>query len=225
LRPTNDWQRVPRDPLPPPTDPIGLVTRRARDQRVDHLIGAPRPLFGPPADRIAGEGLERVTTGPDRIELPEIPDFGSRTVVIGSFTDYDTVLSESRRSIYSEMHIRVERVLTTVKANLVPGATITVLALGGTVRMGPTVIEHYLHPSSEMLIPQHRYLLFLYYSPDCDSYDVVKSWELLGGRVLPFQEEDVLRARRGTSLYAGMDEAEFIAAVSAAIERESKPGR
>jgi hypothetical protein len=39
-------------------------------------------------------------------------------VVIGSFTDYDTVLSESRRSIYSEMHIRVERVIKTCSASV-----------------------------------------------------------------------------------------------------------
>lgn len=225
LKPTNGWQRIARHPAPAPADPIGLATRRARDQRVDHLIGAPRPLFGPPVERSAGEGLESSTTGPDRVALPEIPDYGSRTVVIGSFTDYDTVLSESRRSIYSEMHIRVERVIKTDQANLVSDATINFLALGGAVRVGLSVVEHYLRPRAGALVPQHRYLLFLRYSPEGDTYDLWKSWELLDGRAMPCQEEDVLGAQRGTSQYAGMNEAEFIAAVSAAVGRESKPGR
>jgi hypothetical protein len=60
----------------------------------------------------------------------------------------------------------------TDQANLVSDATINFLALGGAVRVGLSVVEHYLRPRAGALVPQHRYLLFLRYSPEGDTYDL-----------------------------------------------------
>ncbi len=91
------------------------------------------------------------------------------------------------------------------------------MELGRTIRLSARDISYYTEPRNRVLVPQHRYLLFLQYVPSGDFYGAIKSWELLDGKALPCNPEDVAKARKGVSKYAGMDEEQFIRAVTEAI--------
>jgi len=66
--------------------------------------------------------------------------------------------------------------------------------------------------------------LFLQYSPKGDFFSVSKAWELVDGKVAPFFHEDVVRAMRGISQYAGMDEAAFLETLQQlAAQKQNSP--
>jgi hypothetical protein len=217
--PTNDWQRVPREPLPRPIDAGGRAVRDSRDAYCDSMIGAASPLDQPPGPTRRGH------SSGDRGGSEEVPEPGTLAVLLGTFEDYGTFLSASRRSICTEEHVRVDRVIRAAGPNIAPGRVITVLELGGTVRFSNKVIEHFAGPRSEVLVPGQRYLLYLRYEAERDCYSVAKVWELLDGKATPFASEDIVLARQGLSKYAGMGEEDFLSAVSVVVERSSAIGR
>jgi hypothetical protein len=214
--PTNDWQKIPREVPPAPADPQRKAVRQVRDQRCDHLIGAIAPLDG-------DSKPISMTSGPSHFETSGFPDTKGLTVVIGTFDDYDVILSESRRSICTEEHIGVEQMFQAEPASIGPGSRLTLQQLGGTVQLPNKIVSYRTTPRIEVLVPQRRYLLFLSPRPDCDSYDLIKSWELLGGKALPTFGVDITEARKGLSKYAGMDEPEFLRAVSESIKAQAAP--
>jgi hypothetical protein len=179
---------------------------------MDRLYGARRPLDEDPNQRPLGEI--------SRVGFPEIPDFGPLTVLVGTFSDYDVVFSESRLSIYTEQHVTVERILTPDRPNVWPGNIVTILEEGGAALRGARTIRYLIDPRSGVLELKHRYLLFLQYFSAGDFFVVVKSWELVDGKAMPCWREDVDLAMRGQSRYAGMEEEPFIQLVEQTIQTQ-----
>lgn len=200
-----------------PEDPSGKAIRHERDRILDSLYKAMRPLDLFPNQRPQAEM--------DRAPLPEIVYYPAEdgqpatTVVVATFRDFDVVLSESRRTIYTEQHLVAERVIAAGQPVTV-GQTLIGIEPGGTARIGEHVIEYETQPRPEVLIPLHRYVLFLQSLPSADCYWVNKAWELTDGPVEPVQVEDIERARQHISVYAGMGEIEFLGAVQRAVDEQ-----
>jgi hypothetical protein len=149
----------------------------------------------------------------------------SDAVVVGDFVDYHAYLSTTHRSIYTEISVKVERVLKDTPKPILVGANIYVLEPGGAVRLanGITVREDLERAFS--IQPGERYLMFLSYNADGDFYTLTKAWLLVDGTAAPVAPDDVERARRGRSAYAGMPEGQFLNSVQDAVNKAatSKP--
>jgi hypothetical protein len=76
-----------------------------------------------------------------------------------------------------------------------------------------------VHGNGAPLIAEHKYVLFLSYDARGVWFRTVKCWELLDGIAVPTEPHDVATAQAGRSLFAGMNEANFISAVRDAIQR------
>ncbi len=123
LKPSNDWQFIPRVPKPRPLNNSDALVREVRERYAD--IGA----SGLTLDELHAKGIG--TSSDLRISHTDeiLPDGPNQVVLMGEFRDFDVVLTSSRRSIYTEMHIFVERVLRDATA----GQTITVFSRGGLI--------------------------------------------------------------------------------------------
>jgi len=163
----------------------------------------------------------------DVVPLPEIPDFRQRTVVIATVNGHEVVFSESHRSVYTEQNLKIEKVLTTNRPAVTPSSVVTMLERGGAVQLPTGVLQYEVDPRAQVIEPERRYLLFLQYFSVGDFFRLVKAWEILEGKAMPCWREDVDRAIKGNSRYAGMDESNFIWAVEqmVRIQDEKRGGR
>jgi hypothetical protein len=154
----------------------------------------------------------------------EIPADKSFTVAVVRFVDYATILSASRKSIYTEVKMKVERVLRSASPSAGPEKNLTVILGGGSVQLSSGVIvKKNLDQGAESGIqPGHRYLAFLVHQKDGDYFYCAKSWDLSTGVAVPTYPSDVVKARNGTSRFAGMPERRFIAAVRAILSTEAR---
>jgi hypothetical protein len=146
-----------------------------------------------------------------------LPDGPNQVVLMGEFRDFDVVLTSSRRSIYTEMHIFVERVLrdtTPVRA----GQTITVFSRGGLIIANDgQVLRDNIIPLSFVIQPRHRYVMFLRYYSEGDFYSLQKTIELRDGKALPNSLPDVNRSEKGEWPYLNLDEETTLQRISTTL--------
>ena len=81
------------------------------------------------------------------------------------------------------------------------------------------VLRDVVHGNVAPLIPEHKYVMFLAYDARGAWFRSFKCWELLNGVAVPIEPGDVGKAQAGRSLFAGMNEANFVLAVRDAILR------
>ena len=99
-------------------------------------------------------------------------------------------------------------------------STIALDRMGGAIRLASgRVLRDVVHGNGELLIPEHKYVMFLSYDVRGIWFRSVKCWELLNGVAVPVDPGDVATAQAGRSQFAGMNEASFISAVRDAIQR------
>lgn len=153
----NEWMTAPVLWLPA-NDPVPAAVRAERNQYFDAHIGFREPLT--PAT-VTGAVL---SDGAYLGKQPEIPNLPNRTVVIGTFTASQPVLSNSGRSIYTEAQFLVTNVFQDAAGNLNPGGTLE-------------------KPRRYSLQPQKTYLLVLSFHASGAFYTEGKSWDLSGGTV------------------------------------------
>ncbi|MGE5646496.1 MAG: hypothetical protein ACM336_11955 [Acidobacteriota bacterium] len=175
---------------------------------MDYNYGAADPL-----DQNPNQAPKASLAGPAPLA---IPTSASQTVVIATFTGYDVVLSRSHRTIYTEETLTVEEVLQSQNESLGPASKVTLLQRGGTVQLPAKTVEYLTEPRPGVLVPNHRYVLFLEHHAAGDFYWLAQAWELLGGKV-----EACLPTYRPNELndYEGMDESKFLHHVREAIRR------
>jgi hypothetical protein len=204
FKPSNSWQATAVEPASKPGDAARQSVREARDRYAEKVLGAHVPLDDPNASY--GGGVPDVAAGRDVV----VPDLPGRTTVVAQFTSFDVVLSASRSAIYSEVHLSVERVLES-PTPLSPGATITAVVNGGTLKLpGGRSLSYRAAPRPFVPVPGGRYLLFLRNVPDGDFYLIAKSIELRNGKALPNSAGDVARAEQGTWPFLDKDESQTL---------------
>jgi hypothetical protein len=107
----NAWIRTPA-PSRPASGSVAQSIRLSRDQYFDTLFGAPSPLT---ATTASWAHIAQEISGPDISNTPEIPPIPDRVILTGTFAAYQSILTQSQRSIYTEVSFSVDRVLTGVK--------------------------------------------------------------------------------------------------------------
>jgi hypothetical protein len=142
----------------------------------DGLIGKDRPLT--PASARTTYLAEGAFIGIP----PEVPTVENRQVLIGTFVSFEPILSESKKSIYTEVVFHVEEVLEHSQSDNSSSNFITVIVPGGTV-VNPdgSVLSFMTNPRQEFIIPSKRYLLVLSYHSPGDFNMLVRAWDISNG--------------------------------------------
>jgi hypothetical protein len=213
LEPANAWMRAPFK-LDTDSDRVPQALRAERDTYYDHAIGSPDRLSANSASRT--HFSEGATFGypPEVVPLDSVSAY-----VTGRFKDYRTVLSASGRSVYTEIHVSILRVVESGQAvQIAPPTEITVTIPGGTVERGNgEVISYLTDPTHYALRPAHSYLMLIKHQIDGDFYVVGHSWDTTNGIVEPNSIHDELRAKQGTSSLIGLGVDAAIAALRAKL--------
>lgn len=208
----NSWIKTPTpdsspDNVPPPI-------RSARSEFFDKGIGAASQLTPDSAAAVhLSEGSHFNVTGETP---PEIPDAAARAVLTGTFIGYRSVLTSSRRSIYTEVNITVSHVFEAPE-RLAEGSTITLALPGGTVGTTNGTISYLTDPKAYSIEPNKRYLFVLSYHPKGDFYSLIATWNLSTGVVKPNSGAEQARAEAGESLLVGLTEDQLIPALNSLL--------
>jgi hypothetical protein len=206
-----EWRQKPQPLRPATSDGVSPATRAARDRFFDHI-------YGPPPNGSFSDGPD---VGPI---FQEIPIDKTLTTALVRFADYTTIRSASGRSIYTEVRMNVEEVLRDPSATVRTGMTLTVILAGGSLQLpSGQILRKNLDQGAESGIqPGHRYLAFLHHENDGDYFYCAKSWDLSSGVAAPTYPFDIQKAKNGASRFAGMPEAQFIAAVRGILSSGAK---
>jgi hypothetical protein len=198
----NKWMKAPID-VTTQVDPVAAADRQARDAYWDGIIGASAPLSDPAA-------RPRPTPISDALgEAPELGDLDQGVLIIGKFETYRTILSKSKRSIYTEIQFSVQHVFGHPSAPIQTGQLIDVDRPGGTI-VAPwgSTLSSGLRPEQMGLEPQHVYLIRLGYDPVGNFYRggsrTSELWDLTDGAVKPGNSLQKHRAERGMSELNGL---------------------
>jgi hypothetical protein len=203
--PANLWMTYPVSWVPA-SDTVAVSIRQQRDQFFDDLIGLGVPLTPSNAkSRAFSVGV----LSPNQQEIPQLPN---RTVVIGTFQSYQSVLSKSGRAIYTEVTLSVGNVFQDAAGDLGSSATLTLILNGGTVTTQSGVVLSFLtNPSQFSIKPGRTYLLALSFYSNGGFYRLGKSWDLTGGTVQPNSPVSA----QSPSTVNGMNVQQLIAALNA----------
>ncbi len=194
----NAWMKTPtmvgRSPV---LERIPSTLRLMRDIYFDDTIGGPESLRPDLSD---GAISESSTFG----EAPEVHDYRNRALIIGKFTAFQSVLSQSRRAIYTEIAINPEQVFEDAGAQLPPGQALIVAVPGGTVETADRQILHMFTGARERFLePGHTYFLSLQFHRKGEFFTLRQAWDLSDGTARPGVGVDVHRVREGRSVIAG----------------------
>jgi len=200
----NRWMRVPVE-LPSKGDPVSQVDRQARDDYWDNLIGASEPLSQPGA---RSRSMPLANAAPD---LPEFGDLDDGVWVVGKIENYRTLLSASKRSVYTELDFRIQHVFGHPNVpSLSEGSQIDIDLPGGTIGApwGAT-ISYEVHPEKYYYQPGHTYLIALGYHPHGNFYtggpsNAAKRWDVTDGTIRPGNSLQAYRAANKKSEIDGL---------------------
>jgi len=156
-------------------------------------------------------------------DLPEthfqknpMPFDASDAVVVGTVTAGQTYLSNDKRNIYSEFHLKLQEIVKTPNAAyLRVGDSIDIERKGGAVRLpsGKVLTRAVLADS----MPQigKRYLLFLKYNQDTEDYGVLTGYQLEGNEVYRLDDLNFSESSRQEVIHPlrkeGVSEDQFLA--------------
>jgi hypothetical protein len=175
-RAANLWMTYPV-PWSPATDAVPLDVRRERDKYFDDLIGLPSPLT---PENARGSGLSE---GARLGAQPEIFDAPNRAILIATFSQYQPVLSNSGRSVYTEVTLSVQDVFED-PAGTLPGNSIVLVLPGGTVKTDSGAALSFLAQPRQYFISAGRtYLFVMSYHADGKFYMLAQGWDLTDGSV------------------------------------------
>jgi hypothetical protein len=190
----NRWMLNPVD-IRQQRDTVPPEQRKLRDAFWDSLIGASAPLDEPQTTHW------NIFPGGNLTTAPEFPKIPGGVWLVGKFESYSTFLSASKRSIYTEIHIRVQHVFGNPTAEPTKGTTIDVARPGGTI-LAPwgDVASYWVDtPRVYDAQPGHVYLLLLKYHDAVGFYTEARRWDLTSGVATPDSELEEYRAKHGKS--------------------------
>jgi hypothetical protein len=146
------------------------------------------------------------------VNLPPLPVKQSDAVIIGTITAAAAVLTEDKKSLYSEFTIQVERAFKTETLPVSPSLPLVAERFGGAVRFPSGVVWEYRHQDMNYPRIGARYVLFLKREGQVNLI-IVTGYELLNGKVRPLDDAEVFKA------YQDQSESDFIAALIGEIEK------
>lgn len=213
----NEWMRAPTAESSP-DDVLGPI-RAARNAFFDRGIGAASPLTPNSASALhLSEGSHyQITSEPP----PEIPVVSNRAIITGTFISHRSVLTASRRAIYTEVKILVGQVFETSK-QVSHGSTITIALPGGSIKTAKGILSYLTDPKEYFIQPGKRYLFVLSYHPRGVFYSSVRTWSISGGTVRPNSRAEQARANAGESHLVGIAEGNLVPALRLILSSEQK---
>lgn len=206
-RPANYWLQTPTE-YPLSEDAVSPIVREDRDAYFDKTIGSKSPLTAQTG------AFSALSEGSHLGEEKEIPDVNARSILIGDFQGFQSVLSASHRSIYTEVTFKVDRVLEDTAGRATPGGTATVIVPGGTVDLNGRALSYLTTDKEYFIQPAQKYLLVLSYHPQGDFYIIAKTWIIANGVLRPNSNLERIRAAQGKSVLTGLSEAQAVVSLS-----------
>lgn len=210
-----DWTTKVAEVAPDPADVHARAVRKTRSSAFDDRTGTKQPLDADSTDNSQSYGMSVY-----HVKLPPFPISDSQVVLVGQITTFQPFLSNDKATIYTELQLRIERVLRDSEVVL-PGLTsITIPQLGGVLHLpSGKIVRQFVPPDENLLDVGARHLLFLNYDRKHDWFGIVKAWELQNGRAKAHAQTDVNDAGQGISKYDGMDESVFLQEVQNAVNK------
>lgn len=167
------------------------------------------------------EPLE-ITQPPDHAPAePALPASHSDAILIGDITTAQAYLSNDKTAVYSEFTTQISDLLkNATPLSLAPGDSVTAERSGGRVRLpsGKILLRGFSHKA--MPLVGKRYLLFLKYNAQEQDFSIITGYELRSGKIFPLDgvpQDDYKMPQ--FAAYIGVDEAQFLSEVRAAIAR------
>ena len=216
----NSWRFVPQV-LKDQKDLVPPAVRYIRDQYWDSLIGSSTPLTEPQTQSMMAAGHSSPTSS----ELVAPP---GTAWIVAEFIGFDSFLSSSKKSVYTEKHYRIAKVIRDFTGlRLAPQAIIDIGSPGGTVlTQGNQKISYFVRPSDESDIPGRRYILRVKYFPAQLFFQLDDAlWEINERKAVPIAEVDVARSRRGSSRIEGLNEDEAVRYLDDSLPKTEGDGK
>jgi hypothetical protein len=147
------------------------------------------------------------------VNFPPLPVKQSDAVIIGTIKEAAAVLTEDKKSLYSEFTIDVERVLKTNTLLVLPNQQHLVAErFGGAVRFPSGVVWEYRHLEQNYPRGGGRYVLFLKQESPVN-LRILTGYQLLDGKVSPLDDAKVFET------YQDKSESDLIAALISEIQK------
>jgi hypothetical protein len=157
---------------------------------------APQPLGD-----MASEGYDLHTHW--NVGLPPLPITQSQIIAIGEVAGAEAFLSEDRTGVYSEFSIKIIDILKNKTAfPLAVGGLIVTGREGGVVRLKSGNLFPVRINDQGMPRVDRRYLFFLKYDSDAQTYHIVTAYELKSEEVIPLDGGDQFNTYHGHDVRA-----------------------
>jgi hypothetical protein len=169
-----------------PTDPLKRQIRKSRSRR--HNLKDPSVKPEQRKQFVLNERSVPVNYGgpwSDAPDEPALPVQTSDAILVGDITSAAAHLSDDKTSIYSESTVIAYDVLSDKTGGIFQGSTLIAERSGGAVRFrsGKILIRGLLGKPLPKV--NARYLFFLKYQLDGNSFLILTAYELRGGHVVP----------------------------------------
>jgi hypothetical protein len=146
------------------------------------------------------------------VNLPPLPVKESNAVIIGTIKEAAAVLTEDKKSLYSEFTIEVERILKTDTVLVLPNQPLVAERFGGAVRFPSGVVWEYRHLEQNYPRVGGRYVLFLKQESPVN-LRILTGYELRDEKVSPLDDAKVFEA------YQDKSESDLITALNSEIQK------
>ncbi|HEX8194746.1 MAG TPA: hypothetical protein VF571_00925 [Pyrinomonadaceae bacterium] len=148
------------------------------------------------------------------IRIDALPVYQSNAIIIGTVTDRKAFLSNDKTAVYSEFAIEIEQVLKGEENSLLHSqSTVTIQRRGGAVRLPSGKILRRGAITEFMPLSDKKYLFFLKYYGDSESFEIITGYELRDGRVFPLDGQNLSEGKRKNvrfTAYEGKTQEEFL---------------
>jgi hypothetical protein len=219
----NQWHHKPTHISSLPDNELARKRWLLRGNSIDRESGAAYALDDPIAANAVGSSSKKGGSAEDRYFLTNpIPVKESDAIVVGTFADHSVLLSQSKRSLYTVIRFTVEATLKSKPLPIMPGEALECVVPGGVAEINGRIIQQRVQSGDDTPLEEHgRYLLFLKYDADRESYSIVKHWLLENGRAVAVDLIETQRVKKGNSDYDGQPENKIIDATKAAVLTET----
>jgi hypothetical protein len=184
------WRYRPYDPkVLPSIDSRSAADIALGDEYFDQWIGAFDPLDGPK------QRYTRGMSGHGEGGAEDFPNAYKGEVVVAHFTRWESRFTGTHRSIYTIVHLQVDRVVASKTGKLTVNSTVPLFIMGGTVLKSPATdpgssqtISYFMSKSDFPLEPNTEYLIFLSYEGRLKIFQYIKAWRIVNNLLEPVTE-------------------------------------